>query len=147
MSESIGWLLNRTSYGWRTVVDNQMRDLGLTQSGWMAMLHLHRLGEGCSQKVLADNIGIEQPTLQRSINSLHQCGYLERRTSSEDARVRTLWFTEQGRTMLSKMEVLAAEARLQMLQGLDEDERAQLACLLKKVLHNANSSLRKTYDQ
>lgn len=146
MQNTIGWLLNRASYGWRIVVDNAMKELGLTQSGWMTMLHLHRLGEGCSQKTLAANIGIEQPTLQRSVNSLQECGYVQRRVCAEDARVKTLWFTEQGRAMLERMEAIAADCRAEMLEGLTDRECEQFSQLLEKVLDNANTKLRRTHD-
>lgn len=146
MQNTIGWLLNRASYGWRTVVDKAMKELGLTQSGWMTMLHLHRLGEGCSQKALAANIGIEQPTLQRSVNCLQESGYLLRKTSAGDARVKTLWFTEQGRALLARMEAIAADCRAEMLAGLSDQECEQFSQLLEKVLDNANTKLRRTHD-
>ncbi|AXR05112.1 MarR family winged helix-turn-helix transcriptional regulator [Salinimonas sediminis] len=138
MQTSLGWLLNRTAYGWRNVVDQYMKTLGLTQSGWMAMLHLNRSGEGCSQKELAHEIGIEQPTLQRTMNALVEAGYIRREKCPHDARRKTLWFTAPGSQLLAKMETQASAAREAMLAGLNEQEREQLHALLSRVLDNAH---------
>lgn len=107
MEQNIGWNLSRAALSWRHVVDLYMSDLGFTQSRWIAMLHLKRIGEGCTQSELASNIGIEQPSLIRTLNQLCEADYLQRKESEQDARCKTLWFTSKGKEVLQEMQTIA----------------------------------------
>ncbi len=138
MESNIGWLLSRAAFSWRNAVDHYMSSLGLTQTRWIALLHLDRLGEGCSQKELADNIGIEQPSLLRTLNQLEESGLVVRKACAEDARRKTLWFTPQGRDLLQQVESMARAGRQKMLAGLDNEQRAALHDLLQQVINNGN---------
>ena len=138
MENNIGWLLSRAAFAWRHAVDHYMADLGLTQSRWIAMLHLDRTGEGCSQKELAGDIGIEQPSLLRTLNLLEEAGLILRKPCPDDARRKTLWFTERGRELMQAVEARAFEGRQQMLRGLSDEERTLFYGLLSKVIDNAN---------
>ena len=138
MENNIGWLLSRAAFAWRHAVDLHMAELGLTQSRWIAMLHLDRTGEGCSQKELATDIGIEQPSLLRTLNLLEESGLIFRKVSEEDARRKTLWFTEKGRELMDAVEATAFKGRQQMLQGLSEQERDELHTLLNKIVIKGN---------
>ncbi|NVK55384.1 MAG: transcriptional regulator SlyA [Alteromonadaceae bacterium] len=138
MESNIGWMLSRAAFSWRHAVDHYMADLGLTQTRWIAMLHLERLGEGCTQKELAATIGIEQPSLLRTLNQLEESGLIERRSCNEDARRRLLWFTVKGKSLLEDVATQAQFGRQQMLQGLNSEQRQQLSGLLEKIINNAN---------
>ncbi|MDC8830813.1 MarR family transcriptional regulator [Alteromonas gilva] len=138
MESNIGWMLSRAAFSWRHAVEYYMADLGLTQTRWIAMLHLDRLGEGCTQKELAAHIDIEQPSLLRTLNQLEEAGLIERKHCSEDARRRLLWFTDKGRSLLTDVEAKAKLGRQQMLQGLTSEQRQQLSSLLETVIDNAH---------
>lgn len=141
MESNIGWLLSRAAFSWRNAVDHYMSSLGLTQTRWIALLHLDRLGEGCSQKELADNIGIEQPSLLRTLNQLEEAGLVIRKGCAEDARRKTLWFTAEGRDLLFKVESMAKAGRQKMLAGLDKQQRETFHQLLELIIENGNQFL------
>ncbi|MBC3765165.1 transcriptional regulator SlyA [Neptunicella marina] len=141
MESNIGWLLSRAAFSWRNAVDHYMSSLGLTQTRWIALLHLDRLGEGCSQKELADNIGIEQPSLLRTLNQLEEAGLVIRKGCPEDARRKTLWFTAEGRDLLFKVESMAKAGRQKMLAGLDKQQRETFHQLLELIIENGNQFL------
>lgn len=138
MESNIGWLLARTSFAWRAIVDRYMADIGLTQSRWIAMLHLYRLGEGCSQSELAADIGIEQPSMLRTLNHLEDAGLIERRACANDARRKTLWFTSAGRELLQEVERMVSKGRQQLLAGISKEHRAILHDCLITILDNAD---------
>ena len=141
MERNLGWLMSRAGLSWRTVIDRYMAELGLTQTRWVALLVLDKVGEGCTQKVLAENLGIEQPSLVRTLGQLEQAGLIERRASPHDARCRTLWFTPAGKELLGKMELLASEGRELLLKGLSDRQRQQLHRMLETVIGNAQALL------
>lgn len=137
MDQNIGWNLARAANSWRHVVDHYMSDIGFTQSKWIAMMHLNRLGQGCTQSDLASNIGIEQPSLIRTLNQLESSGFIERRESPNDARCKTLWFTEEGKQQLDVMQSIAEKGRSELLVGLSNEQRALLDDALLTIISNA----------
>jgi len=136
MEHNLGWLLARAAFNWRNVVDHSMQDLGLTQSRWIALLHLGRMGEGCSQSELAADIGIEQPSLVRTLQHLEDSGLIERRACAEDARRRTLWLTDKGLQVLRDVENRALKGRQKLLKGLSAEQRQALHECLKQINEN-----------
>ncbi|MFD1384579.1 MarR family transcriptional regulator [Rhodanobacter aciditrophus] len=143
MENSLGWNLSRAALSWRHAVDTYMADLGLTQSKWIAMLHLNRKGEGLTQSELAADIGIEQPSLIRTLNNLQAAGLIERRESPKDARCKTLWFTEEGHRKLNQMEQIASQGREELLKGLSPEQREQLSHALLIIIDNAHLLINK----
>lgn len=137
MDQNIGWNLARAANSWRHVVDGYMADIGFTQSKWIAMMHLNRLGQGCTQSDLASNIGIEQPSLIRTLNQLEASGFIVRRESPHDARCKTLWFTEEGQRLLNTMQNMAEKGRAELLAGLSSEQRALLDDALLTIIFNA----------
>ena len=140
MDSDIGWLLGRAAHSWKTVVDVWMQDLGLTQSRWIALLHLKRMGQGVTQSQLAADIGIEQPSMLRTLNQLEDSGLIERRADRQDARRRTLWFTAAGTALLEKVEARAVEGRSHLLDGLSQDQRLAFRAVLQQLLENAHGA-------
>ncbi|EKE74903.1 MarR family transcriptional regulator [Gallaecimonas xiamenensis] len=141
MESNLGWLLSRAAFSWRAAVDKYMAELGLTQTRWIALLHLQRMGEGCTQSALAANIGVEQPSLLRTLNQLEEAGLVERRPSPADARCRTLWFTPKGLELIQEVAALAAKGRQDLLEGLSSQQRQTLHEVLETVISNAQSVL------
>lgn len=139
--QNTGWNLGRAALSWRQVVDTYMAQIGLTQSKWVAMMHLFRMGEGHTQSELASQIGIEQPSLIRTLNQLEACGFIERRESSKDARCKTLWFTEQGKQQLVEMQAIADEGRQQLLKGLNQEQRQLFNDILLHIHSNAQQMI------
>lgn len=138
MDQNIGWNLARAALSWRHIVDFHMAEIGFTQSKWVALMHLNRLGEGCTQSDLANTMGIEQPSLIRTLNQLESSGFIERRESPEDARCKTLWFTEEGHSQLKNMQKIADEGRSQLLDGLTSEQRKTLDQALLQIISNAH---------
>lgn len=137
MDQNIGWNLARAANSWRHAVDYQMSDIGFTQSKWIVMMHLNRLGQGCTQSDLASTIGIEQPSLIRTLNQLELSGFIERRESSHDARCKTLWFTDEGQQQLNTLQNIAEKGRAELLLGLSKEQRALLDEALLMIISNA----------
>lgn len=139
MERNLGWLMNRAGLSWRTVVDRYMADLGLTQTRWVTMLVLSKTGEGCTQTVLATQVGVEHPSLVRTLAQLEEAGLIERRLDPDDGRRRTVWFTATGKELLVRMEQVASLGREQLLKGISAEQRQNLHDLLEIIINNAHA--------
>ena len=102
---------------WRLRMDERLRPLGLSQARWTTLRTLRRAGEAIAQSELAARVGIEAPTLVGILDGLARSGYVERRVSPLDRRVRTVHLTPRAQRVLVKIERVATELRRASTRG------------------------------
>lgn len=74
-------------------------DLGLSRSQCRVLAYV-RQDEGCSQSSLAQLMGIQKIALSRLVDSLEDKGLLQRRSDSDDKRVRRLYLLPESQKVL-----------------------------------------------
>lgn len=136
MQENIGFQLSRLPRLWRAVIDERLAPLGLTQTRWVTLYHLWRLGDGQPQCDLARAIGVEAPSLVRTLDQLSEQGLVERRPCDQDRRTKRVYLTAAATPLLERIDDVVREARNEMLAGLEEAEVATLADLLSRIEDN-----------
>lgn len=136
MQENIGFQLSRLPRLWRAVIDERLAPLGLTQTRWVTLYHLWRLGDGQPQCDLARAIGVEAPSLVRTLDQLSEQGLVERRPCDQDRRTKRVYLTAAATPLLERIDDVVREARNEMLAGLEEAEVATLAELLSRIEDN-----------
>jgi len=72
---------------------------------------------------------------------LAKLGFVERQRFEHDGRVVLLQLTDAGRALVEAEFPRRVERDRQVLTGLDEDERAQLTALLKRISRNIDSGI------
>lgn len=127
----------RIARRWRKLLDERLRDLGVTQARWSTMVALHRGGEGVTQRELAELMSIENPTLVRLLDNLEAQKLIERRPCEQDRRARRLHLTEHGESFIKKLDQRAEGLREQLLSGISEDELATCLDVFDRILANA----------
>lgn len=137
----LGLRLGHVHRLWRMVVGQTVAPLGLTQPRWTLLVVLRHLGEGATQKQLAEALGIELPSLTRTLAQLEKQGLVLRRVPAGDRRVREVLFTVEGRQTLEALDARASEARAVLLEGIPDDERDLLHQALLRIERNACSWL------
>ncbi|WP_299237031.1 transcriptional regulator SlyA [uncultured Halomonas sp.] len=136
MHENIGFQLSRLPRLWRAVIDERLAPLGLTQTRWVTLYHLWRLGDGQPQCDLARAIGVEAPSLVRTLDQLSDQGLVERRPCDQDRRTKRVFLTPAATPLLERIDDVVREARNEMFAGLDQDEISTLAELLSRIEDN-----------
>ncbi len=96
---------------WRHISQDVVFGHGLTAPCATALIFIGRLGEGINQIALAEEIGIEGPSLVRVIDQLAADGLVRREKGKEDRRSNTLWFTEPGRALTARIEAELVDLR------------------------------------
>jgi DNA-binding MarR family transcriptional regulator len=96
---------------------------------------LRRLGQfpGQSQRGLADALGMHAPRLVALIDELEDRGLVARDRDPDDRRNYAISLTEAGRRKLAGLAGVAYEHELAITAALDDDERAQLLALLRRL--------------
>ncbi len=137
MRDQFPFAVARVTRRWRKMLDERLKDLGVTQARWSTMVYLHNGGEGLTQRELAGLMAIENPTLVRLLDSLEQQKLIERRPCPNDRRARRLYLTENGRKFMDVLTVRADKLRDGMLEGISDEEIDCTVRVFHRILENA----------
>lgn len=124
---------------WRQAADRVLASLGLSSSESWALVHLERLGEGVRQGDLARAIGIAEASLVRTIKHLEQGGLVTRKADAQDRRANRLHFTPTGAALARQAEGRLILLRLEMLEGLPDDDLEAAVRVLNRVSERAGA--------
>jgi MarR family transcriptional regulator for hemolysin len=127
----------RVARRWRKLLDERLKDLGVTQARWFTMVCLPRGGGGVTQRELAHLMTIENPTLVRLLGSLEEQGLIERRHSERDRRARLLYLTNAGERFMSDLNERANVLRDEMLKGIEDEDLEVALRVFEQVMENA----------
>jgi DNA-binding MarR family transcriptional regulator len=100
---------------------------------------LLRLDAPLSQRELADCLKYDASNITSIVDTLERRGLVERQVDPSDRRIRRLLVTAEGTRVLARLrKCLLGQATL--VDGLDDDERAQLQILLTKAVGDRATS-------
>jgi MarR family transcriptional regulator for hemolysin len=132
---TLGFVLNDVARLLRKRFEQRARGLGLTRAQWQVLAYLSN-NEGIHQGGLADLLDIEPITLVRILDRLEANGFVERRRHATDRRIWLLHLTPKAHPMLTRMRVIGDATRQDALDGLSDQERAQLLHMLTDMKQN-----------
>jgi MarR family transcriptional regulator for hemolysin len=113
--------------GYRAAADKAVAHVGLSQALAWPLLMIGRVGPGTRPGVLAHMLGIEGPSLGRSLTQLTEAGLIEIREDTEDRRAKTLHLTEAGEAARTQIEDALLELRNSVYADINDADIA--ACL------------------
>ncbi|WP_372761802.1 MarR family transcriptional regulator [Pseudoalteromonas sp.] len=129
----------------REVVTIAVEPLGLTQSRWVALVHINMLNEGVTQQALAHSLGIEMPSLTRTLKQLEALMLITRQVDIHDKRSKKIYFTAQGRHILNDVNTLITDIKNQLYAGLNDEQLDVMAHGLVKMEANAKQYIEKQH--
>lgn len=138
MRDQFPFAVARVTRRWRKLLDERLKDLGVTQARWTTMVYLQKGGEGLTQRELASLMAIENPTLVRLLDSLEEQSLIERRPCQHDRRARRLFLTEDGERFMDDLNARAVELREEMLEGISDDDIACALAVFQKIMVNGD---------
>ena len=134
----IGYLISRLARLWRREVDQALADHGLSQATALPLMVLSRRGKSVRQGVLAEEVGIEGPSLVRLIDLLQAEGLVERREDPTDRRAKTLHLTPTGEAKAEEINRVLRRVRADLLKDIDPDDLAVTFDALQRIEQRAN---------
>lgn len=93
-----------TGRKWVHISQAVAQNYGLSVSCCTALVAIGRSGEGVNQIAVAEQIGIEGASLVRIIDQLVRSHLIRREKDPVDRRANTLWFTDEGKALMAKIE-------------------------------------------
>ena len=108
----------------------RLEPLGLEQRQAGMLIRL-AVNQGRSQQAIAEMIGVNATRMVFLVDELEKLGLVERRRNPADRRSHALYLTDQGVAAVDRVRVVAEEHEAEFAAGLTQDQRAQLAALLR----------------
>lgn len=125
--------LHTTARAWRQALDTRLKDLGVSQAGWMTIAMIAKADAELSQKQLADLLGVEGPTIVAMIDRLVTAGLVLRAPSPLDRRVKLIRLTEAGHALYGKVKQRADLFRSNLLSDVDQATLLAATTLLEQL--------------
>ncbi|CAM3699659.1 MULTISPECIES: transcriptional regulator SlyA [Rahnella] len=139
MESNLGSDLARLVRAWRALIDDRLKPLELTQTHWVTLHNINMLPPEQSQIQLAKAIGIEQPSLVRTLDQLEEKKLITRQTCASDRRAKRIKLTEEAAPIINEMESVIDSTRKEILSGMSSVEIEQLGGMLSRLEKNIAS--------
>jgi MarR family transcriptional regulator, transcriptional regulator for hemolysin len=134
----IGLLLMRIGRLWRREADKALVEHGLSQATAIPLIVLSRRGKSVRQGVLAEEVGLEGPSLVRLIDLLQAEKLLERREDPTDRRAKTLHLTASGETKVEEINRALRRVRAYLLKDIPSETLLQTFEALQSIERRAS---------
>jgi MarR family transcriptional regulator for hemolysin len=128
-----GQLVTRVARHVRRALDKELCECGLSQATALPLLVLSRAGLNMRQGVIAEELGIEGPSLVRVVDMLIGEGLLTRREDPSDRRAKLLKLTVRGEERVLEIETAAQRMRNRMLADVTPADLAIAVGVLSKI--------------
>src|SRR6201994_1573417 len=136
----IGLLIARLARLWRREADQALADHGLSQATALPLMVLSRQGKCVRQGVLAEEMGIEGPSLVRLIDLLQAEGLVERREDPTDRRAKMLHVTPLGEAKVAEINRVLRRLRAELMNGIPGEDLAITFNVLRQIEQTADAS-------
>lgn len=117
---SSGLLL--ASRQWQRLADAALSRFGISGACTAPLLLIGRSGGGIRQVALAQQLGMEGPSLVRLLDRLGEQGLVRRECDASDRRANQLWLTEAGQALVGQLEARLVELRQEVFGTLSPAE-------------------------
>jgi MarR family transcriptional regulator for hemolysin len=141
MQERFSSALHGTARIWRQALDKRLKNLGIGQSGWMTIAIVAKSSEPLSQRALADQVGVEGPSMVSMLDRLERDGFVVRSPSPLDRRVKLVQLTDAGRRVFDEVWREGTSVRAELLDGIDPQALAAATELLELLRARIEGSL------
>ena len=138
-NRSLGYLLRDTSRRILRQTTVRLEPLGVTLPQYFALRELWQT-DGCTQRELANAVGILEPTMVATIDGLEAAGLIVRSRSREDRRKTHVVLTERGHALRDAAHGVASDVLDGALTGIAEHEIDVVRAVLQKMKANLDVS-------
>ena len=133
-----GHLISLAARGFARLSEARLKPLGFGV-GHLPVLVALQNGDASTQRDLARFARIEQPPMAQMLARMERDGLIERSRDPDDGRSSRVVLTESARDRMPTAIATLFEGNREALAGFTDDEAAQLASLLTRVIDNLDS--------
>lgn len=142
----LGLTISEVSREWRQLIDQRLMHLGVSNARWIVLFTLDKLEEPVPQKVLAEHVGVEGPTLVRMLDRLENDGLVRRKPSKKDRRVKNVELCEKTDELLDSIMEIAIDIQQEITKDIPEEDLITCHRVLLTLRERLLSQLDKKND-
>jgi len=116
-----GFLVHDVSRLRRNLFDRAFKPLGITRSQWWVVAFLSRR-DGMPQRQLADELDVGKVALGGLVDRLEAVGLVERRADADDRRIKRVFLTPEGKSLVARLRASSTEGERRLMEGVSEDD-------------------------
>jgi DNA-binding MarR family transcriptional regulator len=128
----IGYMIRRAQLAVFDAYSDETADMNITTAEFSVML-LARDNPGLSQAALCETLGVEHPRMVVLIDDLERRELVTRIASTVDRRVRAIYLTSAGRSLLGKLNRRVIAYDRHMVKRLRGDDKETLLRMLRNL--------------
>jgi DNA-binding MarR family transcriptional regulator len=133
------WLLMQSALTAQQLVAARLATAGAHRYHYSMLSALEEFGP-MSQAELGLRCGLDRSDTSAGVVDLAERRLVERAADPADRRRNVVRITADGRTHLERLDGVIAEAQIELLRSLSQDERQALIALLTRVVDTPSSS-------
>lgn len=136
VNESIGRLISILYRTGQSHIGKRLEPYGVGSGQFSFLAELFQL-EGISQDELAAYFRCDKATVARALQRLEREGYVERKRSTDDGRVKLVYLTKKAYEFKPTLFMVLSEWTESLTQGFSDSEERQVIQLLSQLVENA----------
>ena len=130
-------LINRAARLLGRIADTRLRELGVSVSQLPVIVALKH-GARLSQKELAQQTGVEQPSMAQLLARMERDGLVQREPDPSDGRSSLISLTDHAMSLLAPGRRVRSQGNREALAGFDQSEIDLLVSMLRRVIANVS---------
>lgn len=131
--ERFSHALHNAARVWRLALDRRLKDLGISQAGWLSIAYIAKAKVPLSQAELASLVQVEAATMVSTIDRLEKAGLVQRLPSESDRRVKLLVVTAEGQAIYEKVRMRANSLRRELIGKINPEKVAVATAVLEEL--------------
>lgn len=135
LQSQIFWLMRRISALHKLRLRRKTAPLGIF-SGQMPLLMYVDQHPGCTQRDIAEALGVSTPSVATSIKRMQKAGMLQKLADEMDIRCNKISLTDKARQVIEAGRQLFDEVCAESLAGIAEQEMRLMERLLRRMEKN-----------
>jgi DNA-binding MarR family transcriptional regulator len=128
------FLLGQAQHRLRKCADRLSMETLRVSSPQIGALYFIGAHDGCLQRDIAEEFGQHESAVTGMLSRLQQGGFIERRESEEDSRVRTVFITTRGRETLTAADQMLWNFNRRLVRGFTKEEIEVVGRFLESVV-------------
>jgi MarR family transcriptional regulator for hemolysin len=126
------FLLNQASYALGNEMASRLAEVGISPRHYCLLTNA--LGQELTQIRLAERSMLDKTTMVVTLDELERKGFVTRRPSREDRRVKLVIVTTEGRQVLARAQAIVEQMQREVLESLPENRRESFAESLSSLV-------------
>jgi DNA-binding MarR family transcriptional regulator len=138
LKDIIFYTIDKSIKKYRIFAQKRLRECGykITIDQWLTIKSILE-NPGISQQEIGEKVFKDNASVTRIIELLVKSGYLERKINFQDRRKSNLEVTDEGKSIIEKVQSLVYQNRKTALEGISEEELEITNRTLKKIIKNS----------